>query len=229
MADVMRAAGLETHGLRELVRALRDTSDKEMLDGIIEANVAAAELVAQRARSNASTSMERQTAAQLRPSRTAAYAQLRLGGTPFALGAEFGAHRNLRRLIKAPATRVRSTKTGDRIETIRSRATIVRDGQSAARVARRVEAQYVDRRGRNVGRRAGGQQVKVERTAAGAVKTIRGWNQFKPWRGNGDDAGYFLWPAIRQSRDQLLTSYADAIDRLIAQRTAAVSASAPAA
>lgn len=226
MADVMRVAGVETHGLRELVKALRATGEKEILAGLVAANVAAAELVAERARSNASTSMERNTAAVLRPSRTAAYAQLRLGGTVYALGAEFGAHRNLRRLIKATAVRVRSTKTGDRIETIRARSTIVRDGESASRVSRRVESQYVDHRGRNVGRRGGGQQVRLERTAGGAVKTIRGWNQFKPWRGNSDSAGYFLWPAIRQSREQLLETYADAIDQLIAQRTADVSPSA---
>ena len=28
------------------------------------------------------------------------------------------------------------------------------------------------------------------------------YKQFKMWRGNSDDAGYFLWPAIRQFRDK---------------------------
>lgn len=28
------------------------------------------------------------------------------------------------------------------------------------------------------------------------------YHQFKTWRGNGDDAGYFLWPAIRKFRDK---------------------------
>lgn len=28
------------------------------------------------------------------------------------------------------------------------------------------------------------------------------YKQFKIWRGNGDDAGYFLWPSIRQFRDK---------------------------
>jgi hypothetical protein len=28
------------------------------------------------------------------------------------------------------------------------------------------------------------------------------YHQFKIWRGNDDDAGYFLWPAIRQFRDK---------------------------
>lgn len=28
------------------------------------------------------------------------------------------------------------------------------------------------------------------------------YHQFQIWRGNDDDAGYFLWPAIRKFRDQ---------------------------
>lgn len=28
------------------------------------------------------------------------------------------------------------------------------------------------------------------------------YRQFQTWRGNGDDAGYFLWPAIRKFRDK---------------------------
>jgi hypothetical protein len=27
------------------------------------------------------------------------------------------------------------------------------------------------------------------------------YHQFHAWRGNGDDSGYFLWPAIRRFRD----------------------------
>jgi hypothetical protein len=27
------------------------------------------------------------------------------------------------------------------------------------------------------------------------------WHQFREWRGNQDDAGYFLWPAIREFRN----------------------------
>lgn len=28
------------------------------------------------------------------------------------------------------------------------------------------------------------------------------YRQFKTWRGNGEEAGYFLWPAVRQFRDK---------------------------
>lgn len=41
-----------------------------------------------------------------------------------------------------------------------------------------------------------------------------GWNQFAPWRGNGDQAGYFLWPTIRRSRDDIRRLYAEEIKRL---------------
>lgn len=27
------------------------------------------------------------------------------------------------------------------------------------------------------------------------------YKQFRPWTGNGDDAGYFFWPAVRSFRD----------------------------
>jgi hypothetical protein len=30
------------------------------------------------------------------------------------------------------------------------------------------------------------------------------WKQFKPWRGNKDAAGYFLWPTVRELRDTAL-------------------------
>lgn len=31
------------------------------------------------------------------------------------------------------------------------------------------------------------------------------YRQFDTWRGKGDDAGYFLWPAIRRFRDTAMT------------------------
>ena len=41
------------------------------------------------------------------------------------------------------------------------------------------------------------------------------FKQFKPWRGNGSDAGYFVYPAIRQDADRITTEYTDAIDDLM--------------
>ncbi len=40
--------------------------------------------------------------------------------------------------------------------------------------------------------------------------------QFKPWRGSGEDAGYFLYPTIRDSQSQILDEYDKAL-RVIAE------------
>lgn len=41
------------------------------------------------------------------------------------------------------------------------------------------------------------------------------YKQFKPWRGNGSDAGYFVYPAIRQDAERITTEYTHALDRLM--------------
>lgn len=38
--------------------------------------------------------------------------------------------------------------------------------------------------------------------------------QFDPWTGNGSDAGYFLYPAIRETREEFMDVYEQVIDRL---------------
>jgi hypothetical protein len=42
-----------------------------------------------------------------------------------------------------------------------------------------------------------------------------GWNQFKPWRGSGENAGYFLWPAIRANAEQIIEAFANELDPLL--------------
>jgi len=42
------------------------------------------------------------------------------------------------------------------------------------------------------------------------------YKQFPPWRGNGEEAGYALWPSIRENRDRVVEVYGDAIERLAA-------------
>lgn len=37
--------------------------------------------------------------------------------------------------------------------------------------------------------------------------------QFKPWRGNGPDAGYFLYPTIRSDSQKILDAFNEAIDK----------------
>lgn len=41
------------------------------------------------------------------------------------------------------------------------------------------------------------------------------FKQFQPWRGNGSDAGYFVYPSIRADLERIETEYTAAIDALI--------------
>lgn len=72
--------------------------------------------------------------------------------------------------------------------------------------------------------------IKATKTAVGAAVSFGGaaypfaggaefgslrFKQFKTWRGNGSDAGYFLYPAIRQDADQIETTYVERIDDIM--------------
>jgi hypothetical protein len=50
--------------------------------------------------------------------------------------------------------------------------------------------------------------------ALGAEFGSSKFKQFKPWLGSGEDAGYFLWPTIRDKTPEVVEMYADAIDRI---------------
>lgn len=39
--------------------------------------------------------------------------------------------------------------------------------------------------------------------------------QFKPWRGSGPQAGYFVYEAIRQDSQQIVDAYEDAIEKVL--------------
>lgn len=54
----------------------------------------------------------------------------------------------------------------------------------------------------------------VERQTARRV--LKGWNQFQPWRGNDANAGYALFPTIRNSTEEIVDKYGDAMERLLA-------------
>ena len=41
-----------------------------------------------------------------------------------------------------------------------------------------------------------------------------GFNQFRPWRGSGAGAGYFLFPTIASSTDEIVETYGKAIDEI---------------
>lgn len=41
-----------------------------------------------------------------------------------------------------------------------------------------------------------------------------GWNQFDHWKGSGLDAGYFLWPGIREAALEGRDALADALEKI---------------
>jgi hypothetical protein len=41
------------------------------------------------------------------------------------------------------------------------------------------------------------------------------YKQFQPWRGTGDDAGYFLYPTIRADKDNIEKMAKEAVDKLL--------------
>lgn len=51
----------------------------------------------------------------------------------------------------------------------------------------------------------------------GAEFGAKTWPQFQPWTGSGDDAGYALWPAIRDKQDDAAEMYLEALDELSAR------------
>jgi hypothetical protein len=46
---------------------------------------------------------------------------------------------------------------------------------------------------------------------------VVGWAQFQPWRGNGEGAGYWLYPTIRDANDFIVDTYGDALDEITAE------------
>jgi hypothetical protein len=50
--------------------------------------------------------------------------------------------------------------------------------------------------------------------AAGAEFGSKRFRQFQAWRGNGQQAGYFLYPAIRENTPRIVEVYGDEIDRV---------------
>jgi hypothetical protein len=59
--------------------------------------------------------------------------------------------------------------------------------------------------------RLGGERAPY---AAGAEFGAKQFPQFEPWRGNGDTAGYFLYPAIRGETEAIIEMYGEEIDGL---------------
>lgn len=103
-------------------------------------------------------------------------------------------------------------------EFIRDAGVAERNMKDAEKVFMAVAATTVAEGARQMGREQGGVAEKAAtdvRVAALGTVAYGGeaysfgaefgaiqWKQFDEWRGNGTDAGYFFWPAIREFRDE---------------------------
>ena len=65
-----------------------------------------------------------------------------------------------------------------------------------------------------LGAEFGAGQGVLRNTTRGVME---GWNQFRPWRGSGTGAGYFLVPTIRDDTPQIIDMYLDLLDQLTAR------------
>lgn len=201
-ADSIRVAGLAD--LRRAIRSTDQTLGSNGQAGLKDVNYKVADFVVQRARTRASTvgRLAASAARSMEPSRSGVAARINAGGrsAPFFGGAEFGAYRDKRRLLK----------------NTRGRATLVRDEENIKKVIRRVEDQTLayDRFGGSstVRKRA---RKDYGATAVKVTGTMLGWNQFREWRGNGRTAGYFLFPTIRANIDEIVDLYSDEMRDLL--------------
>lgn len=56
-----------------------------------------------------------------------------------------------------------------------------------------------------------------DRLRATAGGPMRGWNQFQPWRGTGMNAGYALYPTIRENAAQIGEIYYRELDEILSR------------
>ena len=210
----MTVERIKIEGLKDFLNDIKkSTEDKSGQKWVQEANQRTGDFIIQIAKREASTKAEKKAASTLTAKK--AIAAVRVAGgseaVPYFAGANFGAYRNKVRLIKAKAVR---DIGGGFINQKRTRATMVRgigSQRQIEQVARRIERQHVDTRGRTVARREGGQQVRLARTKNGNIRKIRGWNQFRKWSKGKD---YFLFTAIEKNFQQIIDFYYDELNQL---------------
>jgi hypothetical protein len=207
MAAVRSADTINVTGLAELRREIKKVQTAGGANGtdqLKDLNYKVADFVIGKAKGAAGgvSPMARKAANSMDASRSGVAARVNAGGAkyPFFGGAEFGAYSNRRRLIK---------NTG-------GRATIVRKNESLTKVRKKVEGQTLayDRYGGSstVRKRA---RKDYGATAVKVTGVRIGWNQFKPWLGNREGAGYFLFPTVRSNIDEIIEIYGDGMNDLL--------------
>ena len=195
---------------REVKKLAKDNSGTELLK---KANEDVANFVVNKAVATASTSMEKKASRTLSAAKSTAGVFV-LGGSrdvPYFGGANFGANRDLLRLIKA--RKKRGVNKGRR-----SRATTIKKSEEwrLDQIVRKIEGQYVGRGGKTISKKEAGKnanlnRVQLARTKSGGVRQMRGWNQFKPWSKKKD---YFLYASIKQNFDAIIEFYAKRMDQV---------------
>jgi hypothetical protein len=194
---------IEIINYTQFIKGIKKAESEGYSDDLLQkANEQVAEIIIRRANQIAGTKMEKSAAKTLEKSSSRLRVAVTGGGkaAPYFGGANFGANRNTRRLIKAPNQRGR-----------RSRATTVRHGEDVDVVARRVESQSVESSGKTISKRLGGQQVELARTKSGGLRVIKGWNQFKQQTRGRD---FFLYRAVGHEEKHIMGLYQTVLDRL---------------
>ena len=194
---------IEIINYTQFIKGIKKAESEGYSDDLLrKANEQVAEIIIRRANQIAGTKMEKSAAKTLEKSSSRLRVAVTGGGkaAPYFGGANFGANRNIRRLIKAPNQRGR-----------RSRATTVRHGEDVDVVARRVESQSVESSGKTISKRLGGQQVELARTKSGGLRVIKGWNQFKQQTRGRD---FFLYRAVGHEEKHIMGLYQTVLDRL---------------
>ena len=200
-----KALQVNVEGAKELRETLKAMGDRRLLAELSSDNQEIAQMIVVDAQKRASTHREQLVASSMTVTKSSKVVQVRLprliqvtdkqerGMRPIGMGTEFGA-KYQRRLVK---------NTG-------GRATIVRDEEDISKVIKRVEAQT--RMGFDtVPKRA---RKAWNATPVKVTKIIIGWKGYRPWKGRGDQAGYFLFPAIRNNREKAIEMYVKSIEKV---------------
>jgi hypothetical protein len=214
---IERSGSIRVRGLSDLQKELKTLADPdEFEEELKEAHFKIADMV----RNMAAPLIPTKTGAALASvtaQRTVRAARISMGGAgaPHALGVEFGAKQNMRRIVKQRAIRFGTDKQGKRTMRLgpRGRATVLRDGEDLDTVLGRVTRQSVDEFGRTQAR-GRGVLVKVATYKNGSPKVRLGWNHFRAWRGVGPDAGYAIYPTIRRNQSMIAETYEREVERI---------------
>ena len=226
-----RSGSIRIRGLKELRAELKTLDNpKEFEDELKDVHHRIAVMIEAKASPRLAQikgGMGPAAAGTLSARRSVTGAQISLGGgnVPWALGVEFGAKQNLRRIVKNTRKyRGVDLNVGKRRIREGGRATLVRDGEDIDQVLGRIRSQTIDFSRKNTSKRFRGMGAFGVDAAtfskgarAGQNIIIRGWNQFLPWRGVGEGAGYAIFPAIRDSQDEIAHMYEEEVGRITAR------------